>query len=269
MPSFRKCCGTSRRNPRPACIPSSPWRCPRATAACPSSPTRTASAASSASRTAPPRPLRSSRSSSPPPPPPAEGEPAPKIPKKYRMVLYVDRCIHCARCAEVCARNAITMDERFELAGFDHKSPPGDHGTREEMTPGPGPGARLMELLARAKAGGQPIVLMGIGNVFRGDDAIGHLLAQGLAEADLPGLKAFPVGISLENATPPAGPPPGARPHPRGRRLGSGAAPGRVGASSTRTPWAASSTAPTACPSASSSPTGGRSCPAWTSTSSA
>ena len=58
----------------------------------------------------------------PAPPPPAEGEPAPKIPKKYRMVLYVDRCIHCARCAEVCARNAITMDERFELAGFDHPS---------------------------------------------------------------------------------------------------------------------------------------------------
>lgn len=68
------------------------------------------------------------------------------------------------------------------------------------MTAGPGPGARLMELLARAKAGGQPIVLMGIGNEFRGDDAIGHLIAQGLAEADLPGLKAFPVGISLENA---------------------------------------------------------------------
>lgn len=58
----------------------------------------------------------------PAPPPPAEGEPAPKVPKQYRMILYVDRCIHCARCAEVCARNAITMDERFELAGYDHKS---------------------------------------------------------------------------------------------------------------------------------------------------
>ena len=69
------------------------------------------------------------------------------------------------------------------------------------MTAGPEPGTCLMELLARAKAGGQPIVLMGIGNEFRGDDAIGHLVAQGLAEADLPGLKAFPVGISLENAT--------------------------------------------------------------------
>lgn len=65
----------------------------------------------------------------------------------------------------------------------------------------PEPGPRLMELLARAKTGGQPIVLLGIGNEFRGDDAIGHLLAQGLQKLDLPGLRAFPVGISLENAT--------------------------------------------------------------------
>lgn len=58
----------------------------------------------------------------PPPPAPAEGEPAPKIPKKYQMVLYVDRCIHCARCAEVCARNALHMDESFELANFTRDS---------------------------------------------------------------------------------------------------------------------------------------------------
>jgi hydrogenase 3 maturation protease len=58
-----------------------------------------------------------------------------------------------------------------------------------------------MELLTRAKAVEQPIVLLGIGNEFRGDDAIGHLLAQRLQELDLPGLKAFPVGVSLENAT--------------------------------------------------------------------
>ena len=69
------------------------------------------------------------------------------------------------------------------------------------MTAGPEPGPCLVELLARAKAGGQPIVLLGIGNEFRGDDAIGHLVAQALAQADLPGLKACPVGISLENAT--------------------------------------------------------------------
>jgi hydrogenase maturation protease len=68
------------------------------------------------------------------------------------------------------------------------------------MTIKPGE-SRLMELLARAQAGGQPIVLLGIGNEFRGDDAIGHLVAQGLAELELPGLRAFPVGIALENAT--------------------------------------------------------------------
>jgi hydrogenase maturation protease len=69
------------------------------------------------------------------------------------------------------------------------------------MTDSLDPGCCLMELLARARAGERSIVLLGIGNEFRGDDAIGHLLAQGLQEQDLPGLKAFPVGISLENAT--------------------------------------------------------------------
>lgn len=58
----------------------------------------------------------------PAPPPPAEGEPAPKVQKKFRMVLHVDRCIHCARCAEVCARNAIHMDDSFELADFTRDS---------------------------------------------------------------------------------------------------------------------------------------------------
>ena len=60
---------------------------------------------------------------------------------------------------------------------------------------------RLMELLTRAKAGGQPIALLGIGNPLRGDDAIGNLLAGRLQELDLPGLHAFPVGIALENST--------------------------------------------------------------------
>ena len=58
-----------------------------------------------------------------------------------------------------------------------------------------------MELLARAQAVGQPIVLLGIGNAFRGDDAIGQLVAQRLEQLELPGLRAFPVGIALENAT--------------------------------------------------------------------
>ena len=60
---------------------------------------------------------------------------------------------------------------------------------------------RSMELLARAKAGGQPIVLMGIGNDMRGDDAVGVLIARDLEALALPCLKAFPVGIALENST--------------------------------------------------------------------
>jgi len=45
------------------------------------------------------------------------------------------------------------------------------------------------------------IVLLGIGNELRGDDGIGHIIAQNLSEAEISGLRAFPVGISLENAT--------------------------------------------------------------------
>jgi len=64
-----------------------------------------------------------------------------------------------------------------------------------------GDASRLMELLSRAKAGERPIVLLGIGNELRGDDAVGHLLARKLADQGLPGLNAIPVGVSLENAT--------------------------------------------------------------------
>lgn len=58
----------------------------------------------------------------PAPPPAAEGEPAPKVPKKYKMILYLDRCVHCERCAEVCNKNAITLDEEFEMANFTRGS---------------------------------------------------------------------------------------------------------------------------------------------------
>jgi hydrogenase 3 maturation protease len=60
---------------------------------------------------------------------------------------------------------------------------------------------RLMELLTRAKAGGQPIVLLGIGNDMRGDDAVGVLIARDLEAFELPCLRSFPVGIALENST--------------------------------------------------------------------
>jgi len=32
---------------------------------------------------------------------------------------YVDRCMFCGQCAEICPKNAIRMSEEYELAGFD------------------------------------------------------------------------------------------------------------------------------------------------------
>ncbi len=49
---------------------------------------------------------------------PVEGQPAPKPTKKLTMVLYLDRCVHCGRCAEVCPKNAIALDKEFENANF-------------------------------------------------------------------------------------------------------------------------------------------------------
>lgn len=63
------------------------------------------------------------------------------------------------------------------------------------------PASHLQALATEARAAGRMIVLLGIGNEQRGDDGIGHLIAQDLSEAEIPGLHAFPVGISLENAT--------------------------------------------------------------------
>jgi NADH-quinone oxidoreductase subunit I len=48
-------------------------------------------------------------------PPPQEGK---KPVKKFQMILYLDRCIHCARCAEVCPRDAVYLDQEFEVANF-------------------------------------------------------------------------------------------------------------------------------------------------------
>lgn len=63
------------------------------------------------------------------------------------------------------------------------------------------PERQLAELLDRVRAGGVKLVLLGIGNELRGDDAVGVLIARDLEALELPGLKAFPVGIALENAT--------------------------------------------------------------------
>jgi len=38
--------------------------------------------------------------------------------KKFKMILYLDRCVHCARCADVCPKDAIYLDEEFEVANF-------------------------------------------------------------------------------------------------------------------------------------------------------
>jgi formate hydrogenlyase subunit 6/NADH:ubiquinone oxidoreductase subunit I len=38
--------------------------------------------------------------------------------KKFQMIIYLDRCIHCARCAEVCPKDTIYLDREFEMANF-------------------------------------------------------------------------------------------------------------------------------------------------------
>ena len=55
-------------------------------------------------------------------PPNPDGTPGPKAPRRFKMILYLDRCIHCARCAEVCNKDAIYLDEEFEIANFTHEA---------------------------------------------------------------------------------------------------------------------------------------------------
>lgn len=56
------------------------------------------------------------------PPPESPDAPPPKPVKKFRMILYLDRCTHCARCAEVCPKEAITMDKEFATANFTREA---------------------------------------------------------------------------------------------------------------------------------------------------
>ena len=46
----------------------------------------------------------------------------------------------------------------------------------------------------------RPLLLLGMGNPLRGDDAIGHLLAEALEPLSLPGFQAHAVGAAIENA---------------------------------------------------------------------
>jgi len=47
----------------------------------------------------------------------------------------------------------------------------------------------------------RPLLLLGIGNPLRGDDAIGHMLAQELESMNGSGFQAQAVGTAVENAT--------------------------------------------------------------------
>jgi hydrogenase maturation protease len=46
----------------------------------------------------------------------------------------------------------------------------------------------------------RPLLLLGMGNPLRGDDAIGHLLAKELETKNSPGFQAHAVGTAIENA---------------------------------------------------------------------
>lgn len=46
----------------------------------------------------------------------------------------------------------------------------------------------------------RPLLVLGMGNPMRGDDAIGHLLAQELESRNAPNFQAHAVGIAVENA---------------------------------------------------------------------
>jgi hydrogenase maturation protease len=46
----------------------------------------------------------------------------------------------------------------------------------------------------------RPLLLLGVGNPLRGDDAIGHLLAQELEHRNDLGFQAHAVGTAIENA---------------------------------------------------------------------
>jgi formate hydrogenlyase subunit 6/NADH:ubiquinone oxidoreductase subunit I len=41
--------------------------------------------------------------------------------RKFKMVLYNDRCIHCGQCADSCNKDSIYLDTVYEIAGDDRR----------------------------------------------------------------------------------------------------------------------------------------------------
>jgi hydrogenase maturation protease len=70
-----------------------------------------------------------------------------------------------------------------------------------QFSPMPAPAKQLQAILRLAKDRGLPVVLLGIGNPLRGDDAIGNDLAHSLAELNAAHFQAYEVGTSIENAS--------------------------------------------------------------------
>lgn len=62
------------------------------------------------------------------------------------------------------------------------------------------PADRLRRMLARVRARGQRLLVLGVGNDMLGDDAIGVLLARDLEAFHSETFLAVPVGIGVENA---------------------------------------------------------------------
>ncbi|MCU0292287.1 MAG: hydrogenase maturation protease [Thermoanaerobaculaceae bacterium] len=62
------------------------------------------------------------------------------------------------------------------------------------------PAERLRRMLARVKARGQRLLVLGVGNDMLGDDAIGVLVARDLEALNSETFLAVPVGIGVENA---------------------------------------------------------------------
>ena len=60
---------------------------------------------------------------------------------------------------------------------------------------------RLARVLGQARRRRRRVLLIGIGNEYRGDDAIGHLIAEDLSRQSRGAFLAVSAGVALENAS--------------------------------------------------------------------